>query len=672
MKILYSWLKDYVRLRESPKKLAELLSSKSFETAVISVFGKDAVLDAALLPNRVADSSGHYGIARELGLLLGRKVSEVTFEDLEVSSKGFPVRVDVPALCPRYSAIRIDGIRVGRSPKWMVNRLRKCGLRSINNVVDVTNYVMLELGQPMHAFDCAKIKGGIIVRRAKKGEHINALDEKRYVLDSRDLVIADDEGVLAIAGIKGGKKAEISARTKDIILESANFDRLTVRETSKRLGLKTDSSWRFEHGLDPNLTVKAIERAVYLLRKVAAGKAVGKIADVYVKQSLPRPIVLDLKWLGKFLGKEFKLSEILRYLKPILTEIKPAGSDRFILKIATWRPDILEREDLAEELARLYGYDRLPASEPAGLLIPPRRNEMRIFKQKLRSILSGLGYAETYLHSFISEDDVKKFAFAPEMLVEIRNPISAAYAYLRPTMLVNLLKAASGNLRFFERCDLYEIGKVFVRSGARIREAEYVAGISIDKRSRGAHDLLLAAKGAVEHLLESLGLDADDYHFDTASAPGLSGSATMTVVVDSTVLGTIGAVDLPLAINYGIDLPSAYWELDLKTLFKSSSEEHEFEPPHKYPDVIRDISIFVPLGTRVEEVEGVIFGSGAKYLEDIDLFDIYEGDGLPEDKTSMAFHCIFRHNNRTLTDEEVGKDMEKILDALRKFGAEIR
>lgn len=676
MKLLYSWLRDYIALPESPEKLAEILTLYAFESSVDRKLEGDAVLNVELFPNRVGDAASHYGIARELGMILGRKAAmpKVKIESGKLKTANFvKVKVDDPKLCPRYSARLLSGIKVGQSPQWLKKRLAACGLRPINNIVDITNYVMLEIGEPLHAFDFDKLsdRKQITVRRAKKSERIDALDDKTYRLESSDLVIADTGGALAIAGIKGGKKAQIDAKTKTVVLEAANFDPVSIRKTAKRLGLRTDSSWRFENGIDPNLTAPALDRAAELIRELCGGEIAGGRVDFYPKPVVGRPVVVDIERVGKLIGEKLFAKDIIRLLKPILIEARALGRNRLFLRIRTERRDIEYSEDIAEEIARLKGYENLHPVMPFAPLTLPAADEAQRFGEIVKNHLIGLGFDEVKNYALISEKDADAAGFVRSELIELANPVSVESKYLARALIPNLLKNVRDNFRFFPSVRIFELSRQFRWRASRPEESPRL-GIVLSAKGAKLQDVFFEAKGVLDALFEALGLDKDDYRFSDLSGPGYVTGAAASIFVDGEAIGGVGLVSRQIAHAYDIADPVAAAELDPDKLRLSVGEEHEFEPFHKYPDIIRDISFIIGADRRVEELQAMIHAASPKNLEDIDLFDVYEGPELGENKQSLAFHLVFRAPDRTLTDREVNEEMQKIIAALKQIGAEIR
>ncbi|TFG35576.1 MAG: phenylalanine--tRNA ligase subunit beta, partial [Parcubacteria group bacterium] len=419
MKFSYNWLQSFFKKKlPAPEKLADLIIDHAFEVEGITRSGKDYVLDIGVLSNRGPDCFSHIGMAREIAAILNYNFSISAFkltENKKIDAKDLiKVIVENKGGCPRYTARVVTDAKVGESPKWIKEKLEACGLRPINNVVDVTNYVMLETGQPLHAFDQEKIEGKkIIVRFAEAGEKITTLDEETYKLNEDILVIADAKNPIAIAGIKGGKNPEIDQKTKTIILESANFDPQDVRKSSKMLNLRTDASLRFEHGLDQNLAEFAINRAAYLIQEITKGKVAGGLIDISVKRNLKKIIRLDLDYADALLGVKIPKKQAIDILKRLEFKIRAVKKTAKIIdvEVPTFRLDVLLPEDLIEEIGRIYGYENIDSAFPMVSLCPPKRN-LDIFWENLsKDILRGSGFTEVSNYSFISPKDADTLMF---------------------------------------------------------------------------------------------------------------------------------------------------------------------------------------------------------------------------------------------------------------------
>jgi len=636
MKISYNWLQSLIKKDlPQPEKLADLLTMYSFETEVVNKQGKDYLLDVEVLPNRAHDCLSHLGIAREIGALLKEPFESVDYaEKIKVNQQELiknlvKVEVKDKNLCPCYTARALTDVKVGSSPQWLQERLKVCGLRPINNVVDIANYVMLETGQPLHAFDADKLEAKseiktIIVRRAKKGEKITTLDNEKYDLDENILVIADEKNPVCIAGIKGGKRPEIDSQTKKIILEAANFSSQIIRQGSKKLNLKTDASWRFEHQLDPNLTQEAVEMAAYLIQEIATGQVLEGVIDVYPDKIKAKKIRLDPKKVEKLLGIKISNKEIKSILERLGFEVMSQE-----VTIPTRRLDISIPEDLIEEIGRLYSFEKIPSKMPSAALIPPVRNEDLIYQNKIRDILTNLGFSEAYNYSFVSDKGV-----------EVLNPVSQEQKYLRSNLAINLLKNIKENKKYFKEVRLFEIGKVFKKNKSKVIEGKKLGAVLFPAD-------FYRLKGVIETLLNKLRIT--DVWYDEVSGENIRAE----VKIGNDLLGWLG---------------DNIFELDFEKIVELATEERIYLAPSKYPAVVRDIALLVEPGVKVVEALNLINAAGGRLVRDIDLFDMYEGEKIPHGKKNLAFHIIYQSNDHTLTDKEVNKLQEKIIKALEEEG----
>lgn len=677
MKFSYNWLIEYLKKPPVPEKIAELLMLHAFEVEEVKKVGSDFVLDIKVLPNRAGDCLSHSGIAKEIAAILGVKFLPPQTKIVKDKSKkisGFiSVEVEAPDLCPRYSMRMLADVKIGPSPDWLKERLLVCGLRPINNVVDATNYVMLETGQPMHAFDLSKVDGKKnIVRRAKKDEKITSLEGKTYNLSNENLVIADQKRAIGIAGIKGGRGTEIDSRTKDIVIESANFDPINIRKTSKALNLATDASVRFENGLDPNLTSYALERCVYLLHQIAGGKIVSGMIDVYPEKIKPRKISLQFSKVQNILGIKIAERQIISILGRLGLGVRKQKKDFLLVEIPTSRRDLWLQEDLIEETGRLYGYEKIPALAPRSELLAAVKNENLVQEDKIKDILAGLGWSENYNYSLISQTEADLFKF--RNLIKVKNPLSEDQKYLRPSLIGGLLKNLKENLKYFSEIRLFELGHIFYEKNNNFFEENKIAAIACGRNLKKGHDDFFELKGAVEILFEKFGLP--DIWFDDAVGqkhPWLSFTHPFRraeIKSGDKILGFIGGLKPEILAVFNIKENPAFFELDFKAFVELASEERMYAPPSKYPAIIRDLSVLVGWDTKIEQVTNIIENIGGPLLRDVDLFDIYEG--LAEEKKSLAFRLIYQSDERNLTDEEVNKLQEKIVKAIEEEGWEVR
>jgi len=663
----YNWLQSFFKKKlPKPEKLAELLTMHSFETTChqSSVISHQSVLDIAVLPNRGPDCFSHLGIAREIAAITGLRYTGPTCaikEDKNKKASDF-VSVEVKPLqaCPRYTARVICDVKVGFSPKWLRERLKVCGLRPINNVVDVANYVMLETGQPLHAFDGEKLLDRkIIVRFAKEGERIVTLDEEKYDLDGNILVIADAKKPVAIAGIKGGKAPEIDLKTKVVVLESANFNSRVIRRGSKRIDLKTDASWRFEHGLDPNLTELAINRAASLIQEVAGGKVAQGLVDFYPKKVLPKRIKLDLDYIERLLGVKIPQKEIKNILKRLNFRLSKVALWKIEVEVPTFRLDVSLPEDLIEEIGRIYGYQKIPACFPIAVLQPPKRNLDIFWEDLTKDILKEVGFSEVYNYSFISEKDREVFKYKNTEIVEVENPTSFDFQYLRPSLIPNLLKNIEKNFRSFAEIKIFELGKIFKKD---FKEKKALTGVITG-------EAFYQAKGVVDLLLNKMGISNvwyDEYQ-PTSEESKISiwqPKKCAEIKVNHEEIGFLGEISPRVLDSLKIGAKVTVFDIDFEKLSKLASEEHEYQPISRFPSAIRDLAILVPRETRVEEVLNKIETAGGLLIRDIDLFDIYEGEELPAGKKNLAFHIIYQAQDRTLTSKEIDEIQDRIIKVL--------
>jgi phenylalanyl-tRNA synthetase beta chain len=655
MKFSFNWLQSFFNKKlPNPERLAEVLTLHSFEVEGIERLGKDFILDIDVLPNRT-DCYSHFGIAREISAILGFKLKEEKWqlkEDKNLKIENF-VSIKVISGCKRYSARLIFDVKVGESPDWVKERLESCGIKPINNVVDIANFVMLELGQPLHAFDFEKIeKRKIIVRFAKKGEKILTLDDEEYNLGKEILVIADSKKPIAIAGIKGGKETGISEKTKIILLESANFDPVAIRRGSIKLDLKTDASMRFSHGLDPNLTEIAVNRAAYLISKICGGKVAKGILDYYPEKVLPKKIKLEIEKVESLLGIKIPKEKILKILKNLGFKI----NQKLIVEVPTFRRDVSIQEDLIEEIGRIYGYDRIENKFPVSALVPSKKNPEIFWENFVKDVLVSLGFTEVYNYSFLSKEDIENFGF--EEVIEIENPASAFYQFLRPSLIPGLIKDVQKNQNEFKEIKIFEIGKIFKNK----KEKKALAGLITGER-------FFELKGIIDTLLKRMGISNFYFDFQEPSPEESKISIwqikkSAEIKIDGEEVGFLGEISKKILEKYKIKDKIVAFDIDFEKLANLATEEHEYEPFSIYPAIVRDISVLVPKDVLVEDVMNVIEETAGKLIRDIDLFDIYEE--LEEDRKSLAFHIIFQLKDRAILPEEVENAFQKIVENLEK------
>jgi len=665
MKVSYNWLKQYINNLPRPEKLVDLLNMHSFETEQDNI-----ILDIDVLPNRAHDCLSYIGIAQECAAIAGLKFKLNDFKLKQSLKANDFIKIenkDIKA-CPRYTARVITNIKVGKSPDWLKQKLEEIGQNSINNIVDATNYVMFETGQPLHAFDYDKLKGKrIIIRKAKKGEKIITLDNEICELNTEDLVIADSDNVLALAGIKGGKKAEISNKTKTIVLESANFNYLNIRKTSKKTGIRTESSLRFEHELDPNLTSNAINRVAGLIQEIAHGE-VSDLIDIYPKKIYPKKIKLNLNKLENVVGIKISKEKAIKILKSLGFDINIS----LLVTVPTIRKDINIEEDLIEEIVRLIGYENIPIKAPLGLLGINKIDNVLSIVNRIKSIFEGFGFVETYNFSFIGENDFKKIG--NKGYIELENPLSIDLKYLRRDLLINLLKNVRSNFKKNKLIKIFELGKIYSEK----KEEKMLAGIiaSVSEKSKG--DIFYELKGVIDGLFNRLGI-TDYWYDDFEATPEWTDKNlwqkdnTAEIKIGNQEIGFIGEINKNILDGFNIKGIIIGFNINFEKVLKLVQDELIYQLPSVYPAAIRDLAILINKGDRVIDVLNIINNTGGKLIRDIDLFDMYEGNKIPMNKKNLAFHIIYQSYEKTLKDKEIDKIQKKIIRELeKKNGWEVR
>ncbi len=638
----------------------------------------DWVIEYEITTNR-PDALSVLGIARELRAVLGR---QITLPDISYTEGDFEAQEEASlkvldgAACPRYEGFVIKGIENRESPLWMKVRLYLVGLRPINAAVDVTNYVMYELGQPLHAFDLEKLAGReVVVRRAREGEEIKTLDGALRKLTPDDLVIADAEKPVAIAGIMGGEESSTELSTREIFLESAHFEPMTIRRTSKRLGLTTDSSYRFERGADIEACEFAAKRALHLIQKLTGGEVAKGKLSFYPKPYTPKVIVFNPERATKLLGVNIPSRKAFEILTGLGFTVKKER-EYIVVKVPSWRKYDVGREvDLIEEVVRIYGMKNVVSSYPL-MHSEVERNFEPFRVQRVRELLSDLGLTEAINYSFIGKKLFEAFGLPVENLVKIKNPLSEEWVYMRNYIFPSLVSNAVNNINRNERdVFLFEVAKVFEPSGKELpNEPLKLAVVMTGEVREGLYGRrkvdFYDIKGAVEELLSFFRLRGEFEREEGRSYlhPGQSAK----VRVKGEEVGFLGKLHPDVLERLDAKQEIFVAEIELEKLLKLAKEERiEFKSIPKFPPVMRDIAVIVDEDTPVAQIERVIRES-AKHLEKVELFDVYTGKGVPEGKKSVAFSLSFRAPDRTLSDEEVNKILAVIIESLDKIGAKLR
>jgi phenylalanyl-tRNA synthetase beta chain len=698
MKISYNWIKELVDVDLSPRDLAVKLTMAGLAVDAVEELGPnhgmDNILEFDLTSNR-PDCLSHLGIAREAAAVSNRtlgtpriRLSEAKAKTSDVTS----VEILDPDLCPRYTARVIKGVKIGPSPDWLVKRLEAMGQRSVNNVADITNYVMLETGQPLHAFDLHQLRGErIVVRRARSGEKITTLDGEERDLTSEMLVIADAERPVALAGVKGGEDSGITETTTDVLLEAAYFTPAQVRATSKALGLSTEASYRFERGTDPEIVATASDRAAALIAEIAGGEVLGGLVDVYPRKPARDWIEFRRARYTTLTGLQIELGEAERILRSLGFTVEADVENEGLRALApSWRVDVSIEEDLIEEVARIAGYDNLkntlPGSAGAGAYLPAEGG-----RRAARQTLTALGYNEAVNFSFVNgETDELLSEVGDDSRLALLNPIDETQAHMRVTLLGGLLNALERNFNHGARnVRLFEIGKCFmvmdeeeerplemerlgiVATGAR-NEDDWQAAASSNNGADGGRVDFYDLKGVIESVAEAMGLP--DLEFEPDETCGfLHPGRRAEVWLDQEVIGVMGQLHPRLAARYKFKQPVFVADLNLRMMLLADRAEVRYHPLPKFPMVVRDLALLIDTSVPFADVELAIDELGIPELVGVKLFDLYAGEELPQGKHSIALSLRYRAADRTLTDEEVNAAHERVIKTLKQeFGAEVR
>jgi len=639
----------------------------------------DAVLDLDITPNR-PDCLSVIGIAREVAALTRKEVKVAPPHCLEEGpeiEQLVSVEIAATDLCSRYCASLIEGVKLAPSPPWMQQRLIACGMRPISNIVDVTNYVMLEYGQPLHAFDFRQIGGGrIVVRRACEGEMLYTLDGVERALTPDMLVIADNQIPVAMAGVMGGADSEVIDITTSVLLESASFNPVSIRRTSTNLKLRSESSLRFERGISPDLTVPALRRATQLILELAGGKAAKGIIDVYPGKRDVKQILLTASQVRNLLGIEMKMGQMVEILTSLGFECQATNSSEVEVTVPYWRMDVNSRVDLIEELARIVGYDFIPTTMLGGRLPGRHHDSLVSLREKLRDLMVGCGFQEVISYSLVNRQRLSQVA-PVERAVKVANPLSMEQEYLRTSLRLGLLAHLRSNQKHEEGgIRLFEIGKVyFSREKDLPEEREMLGGVLSGPRSglswlgqKGWLDFF-DAKGLFDVLLQRVGVEAD---FEAVEEESLHPGRAARVVIDGEVVGIVGEVHPKVAERLEL-LPQAValLELDIEKLVPHVGLGGEFQSPSRFPESARDVAVVVDVGVPARKVKDVI--SDFPLVGRVSLFDVYAGEQIAPGKKSLAFRIVYWSPTHTLTDAEVEEVERQILARLsQEVGAALR
>ncbi len=691
MRLVYDWLRELVAVPGDPDGAAHEIGLRGFEVSGVE-HGAHPVIDFEITANR-PDCLNHVGLAREAAAIWGLPLQIPAtgglpasgFQDQAASGvqseSGHSLEIDLeaPDLCPRYCA-QVFEVRVGSSPAWLRERLEAAGVRPVNTVVDVTNYVMLEMGQPMHAFDLERLAlRRLVIRRAVAGERMRTLDNVERTLDTETLVIADAERAAAIGGVMGGHDSEISAQTTLIALESAYFHPASIRRTSKRLGLKTEASTRFERGGDINAPPAGIARAAALFERLGTGTPAGPLLDRYPVPRQPLRIRLRASRIARLLGQAIPPEDVPRYLEPLGFTVVPAGDPEpgWTVTVPTFRVDVLREVDLIEEVGRHYGFDRLPVRFPilAAAQAPPDPHIAR--DRLIRQALTAAGFSESMTFAFIERQAALPFCEAGIEPTAIANPLSEKFAVLRPSLLAGLTDSSAHNRRRGRRdIQLFEIGSRFTSAGeGRAAACAWTGAATGAHWSSEVRPVdFFDAKGAIELVCAAFGVRS--LEFAASAWDYLVRGRSADVRCGGTLLGTVGQLSPRIAEARGLPAGEDIYvaEIDTDALARvAAGEDLRAESLPRFPSIVRDVSILVDEALPAASVRGTIRAAAPATLASIVEFDRYQGKGVPEGRVSLSLRLTFQDQTRTLTDEEAQNATERIVGALAAaHGAERR
>lgn len=669
MRISLNWLKEFVDIADEPSALGEKLSLAGLAVDEVVEEGDDVILELDITTNR-GDCLSHLGVAREVAAIYDQEVRLPKFEVTEGNKPlegAFAISITDPDLCRRYCGRYIAGVTIGPSPDWLARRVEAVGIRSINNVADITNYVLMELGHPMHAFDADTLGDNqIIVRRADPDETLTTLDGETRRLDPSMLVIADRRHAIALAGIMGGEETEISGSTKNVLLESAWFDPLSIRKTARALNLNTEASYHFERGADIEMARTACDRVAELIRETADGEILQGVIDVYPGKAPQPEVSLRRARIKQYLGMEVADQDVLRIFTRLDFDPKDAG-DGWTVTVPTHRHDIIREEDLLEEIARQHGYDRFPSTLPAwsgqGQRLPWQVEEATI-----RDTLSSLGYSEACTICFSNREIEEKFAPGVDP-VRLRNPLSEEAPILRTSLVPSMLRSIQWNLNRGARdVLLYEIAKVYPKDGEHRKLAIAATGSA---RSRSVHNDSVESdfytlKGDVETVLGNFSVDT------SGSADGIPSyyhPGRSLGIGDVAVLGELHGAGADL---FKLRQKVYIAEIEIEKLYEAGLRNVAAAPIPKYPAIRRDLSLLLDRKVRYSDVVGAVRAADIPELVEVEPFDRLDKGPFPESCYSLAVAIVYQSSERTLTDAEVQDFDRKVLDRLEQIGAKLR
>ena len=676
MKISLNWIKDYVEVRILPERLADKLTMAGLEVEDISSIGEDTVFDLEITPNR-PDCLNMIGIARDISAVLNKELILPEMpKRVKVSGKG-DIKIEDKKGCLRYIGAVVENVSIKQAPKAMLKKLSALGLRSINNIVDITNFCLLEMGQPLHAFDYDKLSGGkIIVRKAKEGEKIITIDDVERELDPSILVIADAEKPVAIAGIMGGKGTEVTFSTKKILLESAYFDPILIRKASRKLGLSSDSSYRFERGVDYPTVEHCFERALSLILHEAGGEIV-KNSDVeaLAKKKVSTEIVIAKETIDSYLGIEISMDECKNIFDKLGFKVQVNKKNTFKIVPPSFRGDIVQEVDIIEEVARIIGYDNLPTAMPSvNVSSVVESKEIKLRKIVSQTLISQ-GFSETVTYTMINQKNLNDSNLGDIDKLKIMNPLSLEQEMMRPSLLPSMLSRVQFNLNRGQKdLSLFEAGKIYTQQGESENLALIMTGILLrDWRKEKQNTAEFTdIKGVVEKALEALKIKGGDISFEKEKEPFFEDDACAVIMLKDKKIGTIGKIDQDVLDAWDIKgVGVVYSQIDLESIYSYQFDENQFVPIVEYPVVIRDISLAIKKETTFNEIMKIVFADTNEIMNQFEFIEEYLGDKLPgKEYKGIVCSCKYQSKKGTLKEEEVTEAHERICKSLiDKLGA---
>lgn len=676
MRVLLSWLKEYVDYEISPEELAKAITMGGVEVEEIISYDGDSILELAPTPNR-GDCLSMIGVAKEVAALINKKVKLPKVNELKGKKKladFVNIKVNDKKGCKRYTSRIVNNVKIGPSPEWLVKRLDAAGIRSINNIVDATNYILLEYGQPVHAFDLELLEGNaLIIDRPNKKCKLPLLDDVEYEFTPHDILNFDAKKPIGAAGIMGGGNSGVNKNTKTLVLESAYFDPITVRKTSKRIGLASESSKRFEKGVDPDAVIVALHRLTELIVELAEGEPSIDWIDIYPNKIERKNIDLNLKDIERLLGIKLALKKITKILKSIGCNVNEETSHSLKVLAPSGRPDLLRSIDLVEEVARLYGYANIPDSMPvikaSSLVKPTSFDSVRL----LTNLMASIGFNEVKTYSFVSKESLAVFDLNTSV-VELANPLTHEMGCMRPSLLPSLLDVLENNLRRQnENIKIFEINSTFFSQKNNLpKQIRKMAGAMIGTVNVGRWDQpsvdfdLFDAKAVVWAIFDRIGLKAPSIR-KVQNLKFMHPGESFEIFIGKKNLGYCGRLHPNLEKQRNFPKNVYFFELDLQSILEIlDKRDVKYSPVSRFPFMERDIALLVDSLVTHEEIMQTFNKKVNNLVQSIELFDIYVGRGIPEGKKSLAYRLKFGSFKRTLKDDEVDKEFHQIVEFVKK------